>query len=398
MSAAQIQDEEPARSLSIDSDVVCRFQASPYLRDCPRFTHFRVAFRANLTARLSLLLSWDPWQVPKPTWTDTYDVLGLSLPPRKTWFDHYALRFRLAEDWELSVEDWTSATLLPDSSGLSFAHALQDSGWKQTALRLSLIKPEWTHTSLSFIAGFGEGERLKEEDHKPYLGFVGRSEIIPSLEWQAAWSIDTDSVERDRFFWLNDAERPLIGQGFRTERQALSFILNGQNPKARGLRISLGLQRNFVRGPQNVIRHRAVSPLEGPFDPTEILAESWGQRSEIERATLALSASYLILAEYVLAFHRQDLQISLGPNATVRSCNSLAPDGSCLDTAVDRHHIRVRESTWGLGRMNEKGWSLFLESLTISYDNLYELYHFAPAQDQRQRTLSFAQLRLSLGW
>jgi hypothetical protein len=58
----------------------------------------------------------------------------------------------------------------------------------------------------------------------------------------------------------------------------------------------------------------------------------------------------------------------------------------------------MREQTFGIGRLDEDGWSLFLESFSVHYDRLYELYHFAPEQNRRQRGVSFTQLRFGWTW
>lgn len=389
--SAQGQDETEPRRLFVEGEVVCG-------RECPRLNHFQFGLRTFLSERLSLQLGWDPGHVEKPTWEDSYELLGQRLPPRRTWFDRYALRFRATNAVEMSLENWNTATLIPDASGLSFAYALQDSGWNQTALRISVIDPDDPVNSWSVIAGLGEGERFQDHDHKPYLALMLRREVSEGLEWQGAWSVDADSMEPEQFYWLNAEERSAASEGFKTERQALSLILTGQHRKARGLRASVGLQRNLVRGSRTSSTAAVAIPDEGPFDLTEILAEHWGMKSEIEKRTLAFSASYLILAEYLLAFHHQELDVKLGATARARACTGLDRDGSCLDTGTEHARLSLREQTYGIGYISESGWSLFMESFSVKYDRLYELYHFAPGEDKRQRAHSFAQLRLTWSW
>jgi hypothetical protein len=388
---AEGQDASRIQGWIFEGDITCG-------RECPRLNHFQVGVRTALRERLSLQLAWDPGHVEKPTWEDTYDLLGQRLPPRRTWFDHYALRLKASDAIELSLENWATATLLPDASGLSFAHALQDSGWNQTALRLSVINPEHPANSWSLVLGLGEGERYQDDDHKPYLAVMLRRELSEGLEWQGAWSLDTDSLEPQHFYWLPDAERKAASAGFRTERQALSLILTGQHPRARGLRAAMGIQRNRIRGPGTPASVTPMSPDQGPFDLTEILAENWGMRSDLERRTVAFSASYLILAEYLLALHHQQLDVRLGANARARACLALDTEGRCLEAASEHAHLRLREQTYGMGRISENGWSLFLENFSVKYDRLYELYHFAPGQNKRQRSHSFTQLRLTWSW
>lgn len=388
---ARSQDESRTRRLFIEGEVVC----GPV---CPRLNHFQFGLRTALHHRLSLQLGWDPGHVNKPTWEDTYEILEQRLPPRKTWFDHYALRFRASDSVEVSLENWAAATLIPDASGLSFAYALQDSGWNQTAVRISVIDPEFPVNSWSLIAGLGEGERFQDRDHKPYVALMLRRELAEGLEWQGAYSYDANSMVPEQFYWLNADERQAASEGFKAERQALSLILTGQHRKARGLRASLGIQRNLIHGPQTPAAVPPLTSEEGPFDLTEILAENWGMHSDIERRTLAFSASYLILAEYLLALHHQQLDVRMGADAKVRACTGLDFDGRCLDAGTERAHLRLQEQTYGIGHINEKGWSLFLENFSVKYDRLYEFYHFAPSQNRRQRALSFTQLRLSWSW
>jgi len=389
--AAWSQDEPKVRRWFVAGDVVCNTQ-------CPRLNHFQFGLRTALSDRLSLQLGWDPGHVDKPTWEDTYDVLGQRLPPRRTWFDRYALRLRASDAIEVSLENWAAATLLPDASGLSFAYALQDSGWNQSAVRISVIDPDYPVNSWSLIAGLGEGERFQDRDHKPYLALMLRRELSEGLEWQAAYSYDANSMEPEQFYWLNREERQAASEGFSTQRQALSLILTGQHRKARGLRAVVGVQRNVIRGSRTPATLTSISHEEGPFDLTEILAENWGMRSDLERRTLAFSASYLILAEYLIAMHHQELDVKLGADAKVRACRSLDYDSLCLDTATDHARLRLGEQTYGIGHISEKGWSVFVENFSVKYDRLYQLYHFAPGQDRRQRSLSFTQLRLTWNW
>jgi hypothetical protein len=261
-----------------------------------------------------------------------------------------------------------------------------------------VIDPDDPVNSWNLIAGLGEGERFRDRDHKPYLALMLRRELSEGLEWQAAYSYDASSMEPEQFYWLKAEDRQPASEGFNTQRQALSIVLTGQHRKARGLRAVLGVQRNTIRGPKTSAGVPSISREEGPFDLTEILAENWGLRSDIERRTLAFSASYLILAEYLIAMHHQELDVKLGADAKVRACGGPDYDSFCLNTATEHARLRLREQTYGIGHISEKGWSVFVENFSIKYDRLYELYHFAPGQDRRQRSLSFAQLRLGWNW
>lgn len=381
-------------SFDIAPDIVCRRIQDPGRTLCPKLEHLRLKLGLNFTEDTEARVAYDPQHVRKATWFNTYDLGVQKLPPQRSWLDDYALRTRLDSDWELSVEDWIGTTLLPDASGLGFSRALQDTGWNQTALRLTWINPEKRVLAASLIVGQGEGERLEELDRSPYWGALARVELAESLSLQAGLSFDSDSLNPSNFFWLPKDEQKAASKGFKATRQALSLFFDGQHAAARGLRLSLGWQRNQIQGNRAPDPAFRIDPAAGSLDPTEVLAEHFGAKSDLERSTFLISGSYLILAEYILAFHFQSLSVDLG-DELFSSCTSLDESGRCIGEAQAHERLRISALTYGFGKKSDSGWSLMLESFRENYDNLYELYHFATSAEQRQKSLQLLQVRLS---
>lgn len=380
--------------LSIEPDIICRRQSSPRNSLCPKLEHLRFRLGFDWSEALSFRLAYDAQHQTKVTWHNSYDLHVQRLPDRKSWLDDYGLRLRFASDWELGLEDWSASTLIPDASGLGFARLLQDSGWNQTALRLSWINPEKRVLAASLIVGQGEGERLEETDSTPYFGALTRLELIPGLSLQLAWSYDGDALPADSLFWLDASEREDASAHFRASRKAASLFLDGTHPLMRGLQLSLGWQENRIQGPEST-RLIAVDPSQGPFEPTELLAETLGGRSDLTRQTYVIGASYEILDSIILAFHWQKLKVDLGEQPLLQSCQALDSDGRCIGQSDPRQALSIQATTLGFGKKSDKGWSIMIESMQEAYDRLYENYHFAPGKDKRQRSLHILQLRLS---
>lgn len=379
----------------IDPDIVCRRLQAPAARTlCPKLEHLRLKLGLNLSEDTQVRLVYDPQHVAKVSWYNSYELGVQRLPSQQTWLDDYAIRTRIDSTWELSIEDWVATTIIPDASGLGFSRTLQDAGWNQTALRLTWLNPDKSVLAASLIVGQGEGERLEEHDRVPYWGGLLRLELAESLALQAGLSYDSASQSPESFFWIDETSRNQAAKGFRTTRQALSLFFDGQHSAARGLRMSLGWQRNRIRGTRPPDPALVIDPAFGALDPTELLAEFLGGKSHLDRSTVVFSASYLILAEYVLAFHYQELSVNLR-ESLLRSCSSLDESGRCGPDAANRSRLRINALTYGIGKKSDSGWSLMLESFRESYDQLYELYHFAASNTQRQRSLQLLQLRLS---
>ncbi len=389
-----LQAEADFFSFDFEPDVVCRRIQNPARSLCPKLEHLKLRLGLDFGQGTSIRLGYDPQHVSKATWFNTYDLGVQKLAPQKSWLDDYAIRIDLGSEWELSIEDWVGVTLLPDASGLGFSHALQDTGWNQTALRLTWLNPEVKVLAASLIVGQGEGERLEEDDKTPYWGALARIELADSLALQAGISYDEDSQTPASLFWLNRDERHRAAEGFRTTRQAVSLFFDGNHASARGLRLSTGWQQSRIRGPRSPDPLLVLDPALGALDPTELLAEFLGGRSRVERSTLGVSGSYLILAEYILAFNYQELTVDLH-EALLRSCQSIEASGYCTTEATNRSKLRLKALTYGFGKKSDSGWSLMVEAFRESYDSLYELYHFAPTTERRQKSLQLLQLRLS---
>ncbi|MCX6130963.1 MAG: TonB-dependent receptor [Proteobacteria bacterium] len=347
LSFAEIESAE-SQFLEIQPEIICRFQRQPADSLCPKLSHLYLNVQWKLSDRLSLNLGWDPGHSPKPTWRDSYNVYGQVLPPQASWFSRYALRWQFNPELELSFENWSSTSLIPDASGLSFAQALQDSGWDQSVMRLTLIKPEWKLPALSLIGGLSEGARRENRDAKPYLGILARLQVASALELQAGSSYDDDSLAPDALFWLNTDERQKASQGFQAKRSAISLILDGHHPFARGLRMAIGEQHSHIRGPSPKEGHspKLISRLDGPLDPTEFLTEPFGTQSQVNRRTRSLSVSYLLLAEYLMAFHHQTLDVDAGNMESLTSCAGIDSQGNCIGPTKPESRLHADEDTF----------------------------------------------------
>jgi hypothetical protein len=378
---------------TLEPDIICRRLGSPQDSLCPKLEHLRLRFNFAWDPNVRFRLAYDPQQPPKITWWNTYHLGLRKLPPRQSWLHDYAIRVLLSPSWDLSLEDWSGATLLPDASGLGFAYALQDSSWNQTVLRLTWLNPDLHVLAASVIVGLGEGERLKERDNIPYLAGLARVALFEGAFLQLGVSYDADSLSPDQLFWMNRDTRQAAARGFAASRRAVALVLDGQHPSTRGLRLSLGWQKNRITASGVAEGIRALGPEEGPFDPSEILAESLGGKGPTDRQAWSFSASYQILAEYILAAQWQRLTVDPG-RALLQSCLWLDNTGRCLDSGQATSQLSVDGRTFGLGWRSDEGTSFMLESFLQRYDKLYEFYHFAPGVDRRQDSLQVLQFRL----
>ncbi len=376
-----------------EPEIICRRADAGAKTLCPKLTHLRLGVRSDTQSDFDLRLLYDPFHTRKATWFDLKGLGLQDLPDQQSWLNDYALRMRLGSASELSLENWSGTTLLPDASGMAFSRALQDTSWDQTALRYTWINPDLSILAASLVAGLGEGETFQENDSEPYLGFLGRFELGTSLSTQIGWSLDRNFLNRSALPWIDQSLREEARQSFSAERYAVSFFIDGSHPKARGLRLGLGWQRSHIKGPSEVKAQTTL--LENlTLDPNEALAESLGARSNLLRDSFSISASYLILGTYLISYHQEELKVDLRNSGSFLSCDALTATGICRGEVRPASSFRVKGLGYAIGKRVEDSWSLLLESYQQKYDQLYQIYHFASGRDQRSADFRLLQLRL----
>ncbi len=374
----------------IAGDVVCRSMEGKEL--CPKLSHLETGIELSASEDWEARLSYDFAQSLKETWRDRLDTFNLDLPPQKSWLADYGIRRRIDDRLSLAIEDTNGTTRIPDASNLAFSNKLQDLPWKQTALSLKYLDPETLE--LEFLLGSGEGERLRHEDDGLFYGLRTRLYFSSALAFQLGMSLDKGRLHRDQFFWLDKSQDS--HQAMSARRLSASLLLTGKTPFARGLQASLGWQAN------RFLSNQKPSPPQGlpthlALDPTEILTETFGKQGETKRESLYLSSSYRILAEYILAFHIGLFHSHLG-SELLTSCESLDSQGLCQGVTDVHHSLSVREQTFGLGKIDEDGWSFLLESHEERYDRLYQNFHFRNGQAPRQKYMRLIQARIAWNW
>ncbi len=375
-------------TLNFRGEAVCRNADGDSL--CPKLAHFESELVVQPTDSTEAHLSYDPAQSRKATWYDSLDLNQQNLPPQKSWLADYGFRYVVDPRWSLHIEDASGTTLLEDASHLAFASKLQDIGWKQTVSRLSFDHNEIFEGDL--LVGLGEGERLSADDGDMYYGARLKWYWRKALSLQLGYSRDKNSLPEDAVWWRED--RNDLHKGFDTERLAASLSLNGKAAAMQGLELSLGWQRNKIG--QSRTSLFLPAPTDLTFDPTEILSQDQGGRGETLREAWQLSASYRILAEYLIAFHTGEFQASFD-EALLKSC-SMGSDGNCVEAADNRRQLKLREWTYGLGKIDSDGWTFLLESHQERYDRLYQNYHFLKGRGVRQKSMRLVQARINWNW
>jgi len=375
--------------LDFSGEAVCRSADGQSL--CPKLSHFQSQLTLSPEdGSYYARLAYDPAQSRKASWYDSLDLGQQHLPPQRSWLADYELGLDVSERWSLHLEDSSGTTLLPNASGLAFATKFQDIGWKQTVTRLSFENPDIFVGDI--LVGLGEGERLSADDGALYYGARFQWYWQKAFGLQLGYSEDADSVANDAFWWRSD--RGESHQDVSSQRLAISLILNGKLPSLRGLEASLGWQKNTLRSAREGTSERAPAPLA--FDPTEILSEDFGAHGRTRRDAWLFTTSYRILAEYLIALHTGEFQAEL-EDAALTSC-ALEDTGNCAETAASAHRLRVREWTYGLGKIDSDGWSALLEAHEERYDRLYQNFHFVTRGTTRQKSMRLIQARMSWNW
>ncbi len=359
---------------------------------CPKLSHLEAGIALSPSDDWEGRVSYDFAQSRKLTWYDRLDTFQLDLPPEKSWLADYGIRKRIDERLTLALEDSNGTTGLPDASHLAFAWNLQDLPWKQSALKLTYQDKERLEAELQI--GLGEGERLRSEDGKAFYGLRTRFYLSPAFSAQLAYSEDPDSLSKDAFFWSQSKDKRR--KGYMSQRFSGALIWNGKSSIARGLEASAGWQSSSFHASKSSLT--GETPLsQFALDPTEILTETLGARGKTTRETHYLSASYRILAEYILAAHWSTYRSELGGEVLL-SCQALDQGGNCMGD-INRHRsLEVREQTFGLGKIDEGGWSFLLESHEERYDRLYQNFHFRNGQVPRQKYMRLLQARIAWNW
>lgn len=376
--------------VNLGGEVKCRSLEGDTL--CPKLSHLETGAVVSSDDGWDAKLSYDFAQSRKATWYDSLDSRPFNLPPRKSWLSDYGIQKRF-EDGRLSfaIEDTDGTTLLPDASHLAFSKNLQDIGWKQTATRVSFDHKEIFEADV--LLGLGEGERLSSDDGDFYYGLRARWYFAHALGLQFAYSQDKNSLNKDAIWW--EPSRDSLRKGFEAERFATALILNGKLPFARGLEASVGYQQNKFHAKRPTIFTPA--PLNLAFDPTESLSQNLGGSGETKRQTVYYSVSYRILAEYILAFHGSEFQSHMG-EALLVSCDALDDSGTCVGSTDENRSFRLQERTYGLGKIDEDGWSVLLEAHEERYDRLYQNFHYLSGRSPRQKNMRLIQARIAWNW
>lgn len=375
-------------NVNFRGEIVCRNADGNSL--CPKLSHFESQVTLKPTDKTEARLSYDPAQSRKATWYDSLDLHQQNLPPQRSWLSDYGFGYDIDPRWSLHVEDSSGTTLLPNASYLAFANKLQDIGWKQTASRLSFDHSDIFEGDL--LVGLGEGERLSADDGDLFYGARLKWYWQKALALQLAYSRDKNSLPEDAVWW-RDA-RGDLHKGFSNQRLAASVSLNGKAPSLRGLEADLGWQRNEIE--QSRTQDFLRAPASFAFDPTEILSQDQGGHGATKREAWQLSASYRILAEYLVAFHTGEFKASFD-DAVLQYC-ALDSDGNCVEAAEKSRSLKLREWTYGLGKIDSDGWTFLLESHQERYNRLYQNYHFLKGSGVRQKSMRLVQARINWNW
>jgi hypothetical protein len=373
--------------LDFAGEITCRTADGDAL--CPKLSHFESQVSVKPFSRVQAYLAYDPAQSRKATWYDSLDLNMQSLPPQKSWLADYGIDIELSPRWSLHAEDSSGTTLLPNASYLAFANKLQDIGWKQTVTRLSFTNSDIFVGDL--LIGLGEGERLEADDGDLFLGARFKWYWQKALSLQLGYSEDQNSLPKDAVWWLSDRDE--AHKSFRNQRFAASLFLNGQLSGFRGLEASLGWQRTAIDRSDD---RRLSTPTHLALDPTEILSQDLGAAGSTKRDAWLASASYRILAEYLIAFHIGQFKADLAHSAL--SVCTMDQRGSCVEAADKTDSLSVREWTYGLGKIDSDGWSFLLESHQERYDRLYQNFHFLKGKDVRQKSMRLVQARINWNW
>ncbi|MBC7658651.1 MAG: hypothetical protein H7249_02995 [Chitinophagaceae bacterium] len=371
-------------------EIVCRNVDGGNL--CPKLSHFNSELHLRPSNSTEAKLGYDVSQSRKTTWYDSLDLRTLTLPPRKSWLSDYQLSYTLPSDvrWSLHIEDSPGITLLPNASHLAFSGNLQDTGWNQTLSRLSFQHKDIFDADI--LVGMGEGERLEVDDGDLYYGARVRwfAKRIASLQF--AYSQDKNSLPKDAIWWAENRED--AHKGFKNQRLAVSVSLNGKLPVARGLEASVGWQQNRIDAARNT---NLSAPVGYALDPTEILSQDLGGSGKTKKEVLFASASYRILAEYLIAIHAGQLRASLD-SPSLQVCAAIDSSGACVDPTEKSKTFTVQQWTYGLGKLDKNAWSVLLEAHEERYDRLYQNYHFLNGNSPRQKNMRLVQARINWNW
>ncbi len=373
--------------VDLAGEIICRAADGSL---CPKLSHFKSQLSLNPLERIKLWLAYDPNQSRKASWFDRLDPQQQTLAPARSWLADYGAKFELSPRWSLHIEDSSGTTLLPNASYLAFAQKLQDVGWQQTVGRLTFENPDIFVGTM--VVGLGEGERLAQDDGDLFYGACFKWYWQKALALQLGYSQDPNSLPEDAVWWL--ADRSDRHKGFHSQRLALSLSLNGKYPSLRGLEASVGWQRNLITNARR--QAFAQTPLWFAFDPTEMLSQNLGGSGATKREAWLMSGSYRILSEYLLAFHTGLFRGAIA-DGSLSSCG-LSAAGDCVDEAETSQALSLREWSYGLGKIDNDGWSVLLESHEERYDRLYQNYHFIKNRGARQKSMQGVQARINWNW
>ncbi|MBF0442088.1 MAG: hypothetical protein HQK54_09300 [Oligoflexales bacterium] len=390
-------------SVNISARIDCPYNqnlSKGQKQECATISGFRLGVEDEISPKLRAYLKIDPYGAPSESLQNRPRFLRSEYPTPVTdsamsIINDYGIVWQFRPGLAISIQNFGGTTILPSQSGLSMASMFQDSGWNQTALLASYKLAPLDGIKVTLAVGNGEGEVGENHDIQQYGGVDIVAGIVPGIKIKTALSMDQNNTGSRAYDWMFKGQYP-NGQnphlGFSTNRMAVAIIMDGNYENAKGLMLSLGVQKTTMSDlDKNIssVPANFYSQTTRRFDPNDIIVEdTTGENAiSIQRIIKNFSFSYKILADYFIAFDYETRTVNTD---TVKFFMKKGTDG--INT------LNQTAFTGGFGLALEEGLVLTIEYRSSSYDNNYDNFYFDKNSDEKSKNQEIINTRISYAW
>ncbi|MFW7381840.1 MAG: hypothetical protein ACOH5I_23745 [Oligoflexus sp.] len=370
---------------------------------CLSFSQLAVRLVEKLEEGLTAEIQFDPFGTPYAPFSDlpryTSLIFPLNTDTSLNFIDHYALHWQFRNNLSLSIEEFSSATTLPNSSGLAFASRFQDSGWDQMAISALYHLPPLQGVDVRLVIGNGEGENGQNLDPQQFGALEINAFLMEGVFLKLGMSYDGNNLGSQQFHWTYGTSPASIG--FSTDRQAIAIGLTGERPGLRGLKLSLGWQRTRVNDLDKSVQ---ALPTTSPFsedknyDVNFLLVESPDEAVQIQRTVVNIGLSYRILAEYFVGFDYDQRTVFTDTVDAFEICQGIE-EGNCLGATGRSNELKQTSYTLGFGKdLVPKSLIFTLEYNSTAYDKLYRNFNYRGDGEKKQKSFEAVNARLTYLW
>lgn len=390
-------------------------------QECASITGLSLRVDHELNPAVDAYIQIDPFTTPRasrstlpmrqdlPKSTDT----GLGI------IDQYGVQWRPRPNLTLTLGSFDGTVDVPSVSTLAFGSFLQDSGWKQTALRLGYDLSMPTAMHVEFVAGNGEGETVRNLDAQQYFGFRADMRLTQGLRLLLGGSLDGNSAGSEETVFRSERlkTRCIVGDppavpkgelGHSTQRLMAGLVLDGTFPGVEGLSAALGWQRSTAtdldKKQSGEVDTAVLAAANCRLDPELDFFEdpAGATANSVRRTVYNASFNYRILERFFIAGDYSIRNLNTGAAKPFSPCLAFtdASGAPVCEAKSSDDSNRLKQDAWtvGAGMTLAPGLRLALEYFRSAYERTYSQVYYVGEAGKPSSSLELFAARLAYNW